>query len=174
MSESFVKEQLGANYTNNINDYTITNWKKDVGSRPDERYYPQEDLRKSCDGIFEVNAKEVIEENMEMIKGQYVEIQFKEGIDTNARPSSTESVYKCSHCDKIFSLRCNLVRHIEIHCGVKPYHCSLCSKSFSHNRYLVVHQRTHNKEKPYKCSQCVKAFSTKTKCISHQITHTVE
>ena len=36
-----------------------------------------------------------------------------------------DSVYKCSHCSKVFPQNMEL-RHEKIHSGQKPYECRLC------------------------------------------------
>lgn len=55
-------------------------------------------------------------------------------IAVNVRLESSieqEKVFKCPTCDKMFSRKDHLNRHILIHSGAKPFECDICAKSFS-------------------------------------------
>jgi len=67
--------------------------------------------------------------------------------------------YGCSLCNKSFSRKRDVKRHMRVHNGEKLYSCSQCSKSFAHSSKLQVHLRVHSGEKPYSCSQCSKSFA---------------
>ena len=56
--------------------------------------------------------------------------------------------------------------------GEKPHECSLCDKSFSKKQHLIRHMLTHTGKKPYKCSQCDKTFRVNRKLKTHMTTHT--
>uniref|UniRef100_A0A8C5Q536 Uncharacterized protein n=2 Tax=Leptobrachium leishanense TaxID=445787 RepID=A0A8C5Q536_9ANUR len=99
---------------------------------------------------------------------QQTEISPKQGKATELRP------YKCSECDKSFTVKSNLIKHHRIHTGERPYKCAHCSKSFSRNSHLITHQRTHTGERPYKCNECDKSFIQNSVLIQHQRIHTGE
>ncbi|MCJ8748289.1 hypothetical protein PDJAM_G00163020 [Pangasius djambal] len=82
--------------------------------------------------------------------------------------------FRCSICDKSFTLEFNLLKHQKLHAGEKPFHCSHCGKTFTQLFNLTSHQRTHTGEKPFLCSQCGKRFSQASKLKTHLRIHTGE
>uniref|UniRef100_A0A8P4JXE2 C2H2-type domain-containing protein n=1 Tax=Dicentrarchus labrax TaxID=13489 RepID=A0A8P4JXE2_DICLA len=87
---------------------------------------------------------------------------------TNIKPLS------CSVCNKCFSWRRGLRRHMKIHTGEKHFSCTVCGKIFSQGTYLQKHMKTHTGEKPFSCSVCDKSFSQKSNLKKHMRTHTGE
>lgn len=56
---------------------------------------------------------------------------------TNGNDLKIEKPFKCETCDKQFSRKDHLNRHVFIHSGTKPFQCEICSKLFSRkdNKY---------------------------------------
>ncbi|XP_078535420.1 uncharacterized protein LOC144822142 [Lissotriton helveticus] len=115
-------------------------------------------------------------------KGGYCEANTE--CSTNLRhsqflncPQNTQQIqkpYVCNQCEKSYSLKGELIRHIRTHTGVRPYACTDCEKSFFQKTHLITHRRTHTGEKPYVCSFCYKRFNRKDNLNGHQRIHTGE
>ena len=73
----------------------------------------------------------------------------------------------CNVCNKDFSHKCDLNRHLLIHTGEKPFMCGACNKGFSRKSDLNAHMRNHTGEKPFVCGVCSKGFSDRSTLHSH-------
>ena len=84
---------------------------------------------------------------------------------------SLKKPYQCDQCQKGFTERKNLFRHLRTHGGKKPYECDQCHKTFTERKNLFRHERTHSGERPFKCDQCDKTFTQKHLLTIHIRTH---
>jgi len=97
---------------------------------------------------------------------------------------------ECTDCNKQFSSRKNLKRHIEtIHSrnpeNPNPYQCTVCDKSFKTKSYVEVHEKKHTGEtadrssldiqdEEFQCGECPKVFRTELYMKTHQKSHTLD
>lgn len=78
----------------------------------------------------------------------------------------------CDRCQRPFSQRQKITRHIVVHTGDRPFKCTLCDYACSEEAVLKQHLRTHTGEKPFVCNICHKSFSASTALSVHMRIHT--
>ncbi|XP_046899815.1 zinc finger protein 391-like [Hypomesus transpacificus] len=103
--------------------------------------------------------------------------QNNEALPGDNRPQGSHRVktrHQCQQCNKTFSLKSSLVRHMRMHTRDIPYQYQHGSKQFAHKLCLVDHVKTHTGEKSYQCQECRKRFSLKSQLVVHMRTHTGE
>lgn len=87
------------------------------------------------------------------------------------RVHTKEKLYSCEICNKGFSDKIYLLKHIWIHTKEKLDICDICKKSFSQKYNPVVHLRVHAKEKPCSYKICNKHFSGKSVLVDQSAEH---
>ena len=81
--------------------------------------------------------------------------------------------FKCDYCDKRYTRRDNLNRHIKTHrgAGKKPFRCNHCDYRGISESHLKIHVRVHTGERPFKCDHCEKRFKTRGNMKRHMKVH---
>lgn len=80
--------------------------------------------------------------------------------------------FDCKICNKSFSEKGNLTKHLKTHEEVKSNNCTICGRSFTLKAQLVLHlKRVHLQEKSFICELCGKGFVENSRLVIHMREH---
>ncbi|XP_045204431.2 zinc finger and SCAN domain-containing protein 21-like isoform X2 [Mercenaria mercenaria] len=82
--------------------------------------------------------------------------------------SPNQKIFICSVCEKRFTKKYHVDRHMLIHTGERPHKCHDCGRCFNNKSNLMSHiQLVHKKLSPYQCDMCQETFKRKKKLLEH-------
>ena len=75
--------------------------------------------------------------------------------------------YSCNECDKSFTWKYTLNRHMRTHTGENLMSCEVCEKKVRDKYQLTQHLLTHSNVSPFQC-HCGKTFTTRCSLLRHE------
>ena len=76
----------------------------------------------------------------------------------------------CSICERKFSQKTNISRHMMLHTGIRPYRCSTCQRGFIQSQSLRQHRLRHHPDEPVGSISPISQRNTSVKKnLGHQL-----
>ena len=75
----------------------------------------------------------------------------------------------CSICERKFSQKTNISRHMMLHTGVRPYQCSTCQRGFIQSQSLRQHRLRHHPDEPIGSISPISRSTTGKHNLTYQI-----
>ncbi|XP_051902076.1 zinc finger protein ZFMSA12A-like [Hippocampus zosterae] len=82
--------------------------------------------------------------------------------------------HKCTHCNKCYIYRYELLEHQRIHTGELPYKCTQCGKAFRRSSDLSCHRRSRCRKAAYICLKCGNSFQSIQEKFKHRCLHNTQ
>ncbi|XP_046884355.1 zinc finger protein 182 [Hypomesus transpacificus] len=156
---------------------SIVDNKMDVSDECNSKTYTQREityLEDLAEGAKSEKSSHLRKTKMKLTRGKKNAEGEEKNMQRKEKQSTKSKEFCCALCDRTFSTKLTMRRHMGIHQGYKPFECPHCQYSTRLKASLVQHLRVHTGEKPYKCPQCPYASIDSSSLLRHSRTHTQE
>ena len=120
------------------------------------------------------NVKELRDQIIDLTEFKKEESSYRQLQIAGRVTANKDKSHKCSFCDKNFTRKFSLNRHLFLHTGEKPFKCSVCAKTFAQKSDKERHETIHSELLHFECVLCIKRFKTKKNLSSHLVTHSLD
>lgn len=145
----------------------------------DEAQDDEQDEEEQYEDIEAIDA-EILDNEEEHIEENNSETSFVYVVTNKPKQQRPRSKVEpgssnmCTKCNRDFSTKTNLIRHMKTHDGHKPFKCTVCDSSFTQNGSLKQHMHIHTGERPFTCHICNRGFTQCKSLTFHMRRHTGE
>lgn len=90
-------------------------------------------------------------------------------IQEMVQENNTTRKFECELCNKVFSRKTHLIRHMTIHTNERAFECTItgCGSKFRRRDHLQNHLNTHSQLKTHKCEFCENSFGRADHLLNH-------
>ena len=98
---------------------------------------------------------------------------FRINLENKQPQEDSESAAKhvCLKCNKQYTMKKNLTRHMNVHLGRFKFYCDQCKQGFVDSRDYKLHMDKHAGIM-YRCAVCIKSFYSERRRDYHMSIHT--
>lgn len=97
------------------------------------------DLNESVDPLYEEHLESATESESATLESAKSTPKSSKKRKFSKKFDTKLGEHPCDRCNKLFSTRTNLTRHLMTHDGQKPYVCKICGNGFTQNGSLKSH-----------------------------------
>ena len=159
----------------NVEKTSDTEEDQNSGNEEDMDTYTERVNEKTIDEVQYSGNEEDLDTYAERVNEKTIETEepdnsvIEDDLDANTETvnEETRKKFQCTRCDKSYSLREGLIRHVKIKHENKRYQCDKCTYNTITNSHLKNHIQSIHEGKKVKCTQCDNSYKHKNGLYDH-------